>query len=74
MNEPTYQLELKASEERQRMQHSVQDLKRCLRDTLDLSRALRRHMTFSCVAAALLAGTAGYAIAGAFSRPRGRLW
>jgi len=74
MTEPTYQLELKASEERQRIQHSMQDLKRCMRDALDLNRAVREHVTFSWAAAALISATAGYLLAGAFVRPRWRLW
>lgn len=68
--QPSYELEMKARDERTRLHSSVRELKRRLHVSLDLNRAAREHLASSCGAAALLSVVSGYALAAILSRSR----
>lgn len=63
---PSYDLELKAADERQRLHERVAELKSCLNESLDLRKNTREHLGAICTGAALIALAAGYAVAGVF--------
>jgi hypothetical protein len=58
----------KAAQERARLHGSVEELKTCVRDNLDINRQLRKHLEVACAAAALLGLALGYSMTGAFVR------
>ncbi len=58
----------KAAQERARLHVSVEELKTCVRDNLDVNRQLRKHLEIACAAAALLGLTLGYSMTGVFVR------
>jgi hypothetical protein len=58
----------KAAEERARLHVSVEELKTCVRDNLDVNRQVRKHLEIACAAAALLGLMLGYSMTGAFVR------
>lgn len=64
---PSYDLELKAADERQRLHESVSELKSCLNQSLDLRKNTREHLGSICVTTALLGLATGYAVAGIFA-------
>jgi hypothetical protein len=68
MSLPTYDLELKASEERKRLQTHVHDLKLRLHQSLDLSRTARQHLSSTCGAVGLVTVAAGYVLAALLDR------
>ena len=61
---PTGDLELKAAAQRERLHSSVQELRWCLRDNLDLTKRTRENLRLVCSLAALVGLGAGYAAAG----------
>jgi hypothetical protein len=63
---PTYDLELKAANDRQRLHESVDQLCSEIRDKLDVNRMARRHLALGCGIASVLGITAGYLINGIF--------
>ena len=65
---PSYDLQLKASEDRKRLHTSVAELKSHMRDSLDVNKQLQEHLGIACAAAALLGLVAGYSVSGLFVR------
>jgi hypothetical protein len=65
---PTSDLELRAAEERRRLQVSLDELKERVRETLDLEQNVRHHPLLISGIAAVTAATIGYKFAGLFSR------
>jgi PIN domain nuclease of toxin-antitoxin system len=59
MTLPAYELELKANEERLRLQASVHELKQRMRDALNPEKAVRQHLAAFCGGAAAVACVAG---------------
>ena len=65
---PTYELELRAPEQRKRLHESVEELKSRVRENLDLKKAARAHIAPVSGGAALVSFVVGYAVAGIFTR------
>jgi hypothetical protein len=65
---PTYELELKAAEQRKRLHESVEALKSRVRENLDLKKSARAHIVPVSAGAALVSFVLGYAVAGIFTR------
>jgi hypothetical protein len=65
---PSYDLELKASEERKRLHTSVAELKSHVWASFDLNKQLREHIGTACAGAVLLGLLAGYSVTGIFVR------
>jgi hypothetical protein len=65
---PSYDLELKAADERQRLHNSVSELKIRLNESLDLRHNVRAHLPLVCGTTALLGLAAGYYFTGVFLR------
>jgi len=65
---PSYDLELKAADERQRLHDSVTELKARLNKSLDLKNNLRQHRPWVYTTSALLGLAAGYSFCGLFTR------
>ncbi len=66
-NIPSYDLELKAADERRRLHSSVTELRSLVRDTLDVKKNVSNHLALVCVAAAVLGLSAGYSFTGIFT-------
>ena len=65
---PSYDLELKAADERQRLHHSVTELRARLNESLDVKNKVRQHLPWAYATAALLGLVAGYSFGGMFTR------
>ncbi len=65
---PTYELELRAVEQRKRLHDSVSELKTQVRDKLDVQKNAREHLLAASGIASVMALLAGYVIAGLFTR------
>jgi hypothetical protein len=65
---PTYQLELKAADQRRRLHDSVEELKTQVRGKLDMKRNTREHLLVASGIAALVAMVLGYGFGGMFTR------
>lgn len=63
---PSYDLELKAAEERKQLHASVDELRFRLRENLDVKRNVRNHLFGLCSLAAIFGLAAGYGITGIF--------
>lgn len=63
---PSYDLQLKAAEERRQLHESVSELKCRVRDRLDVKRNADEHLFAACGVAALVALAAGYGLTGIF--------
>jgi hypothetical protein len=63
-----YELELRAADERRRLQSSVIDLKSRVRENLDLTKTARRHVWWAGASLAVLGLLSGYAVTGLFTR------
>jgi hypothetical protein len=61
---PSGDLELKAARERERLHSSVQELRWCVRDNLDVTKHTRENLGLVSTLAALVGLGAGYAVAG----------
>lgn len=68
MTFPTSELELKAAEERRRLQASLQELNSRVRTKVDVNSAVRKHLILSSVAVGLLALLTGYSFGGLITR------
>jgi hypothetical protein len=65
---PSYELELRAAEERKRLHTSMQELRQQVSEKLDVKKNARRHVASLSAAAALFSFVVGYAFAGIFTR------
>jgi hypothetical protein len=65
---PSYDLEIKASEERRRLHTSVAELKSHVRNSFDVNKQVRKNFGVACAAAALLGLISGYSVTGLFVR------
>lgn len=63
---PSYDLELKAADDRRRLHESVEELRCQLRDKLDVRKNVRDHLGTACSVAALFGLAAGYVVSGIF--------
>jgi len=63
---PSYDLELKAADERRRLHDSIEELRCQVRDRLDVSKHAREHLGLACSTAAVLGLAAGYTFTGIF--------
>ena len=64
---PSYDLELKAADERRRLHASVEELRSRLRDKVDVQKNAREHLATACGVAVLLGLTVGYSVTGMFT-------
>lgn len=65
---PSYDLELKAAEERRRIHGTLAELRSWVREELDIKKQVREHLAAACGVAALLSLGLGYSVAGLFVR------
>lgn len=65
---PSYELELRAAEQRKRLHSSVQELRQQMRETLDVKRKVRQHLGIVAGVASVFGLALGYGIAGMFTR------
>lgn len=65
---PSYDLELKAAEDRRRLHGTLAELRSRVHEELDVSKRVREHLGTACGVAALLSLGIGYSIAGVFVR------
>jgi hypothetical protein len=65
---PLYELELRANDERRRLQSAVIELRSRVRDNLDLTENARKHVWLAGGILATLGLLSGYAVAGLFTR------
>ncbi len=65
---PTYELELRAVEQRKRLHDSMSELKTQVRDKFDVQKNAREHLLAASGIASVMALLAGYGIAGLFTR------
>ncbi len=69
MNElPSYDLELKAADERRRLHSSLAELKSHVRDTLDVNKNASEHLGLACALAIAVGLGTGYSLTGMFTR------
>ena len=66
--EPTYELELRAAEQRKRLHNSVEELKSKVRDKLDVKKNARQHLGAAAGVASVAGLALGYGVAGIFTR------
>lgn len=65
---PPQTLEVRAADERLRLQSSVDELRSRLKERLDVKRIARRYLPGASAVAALLGLGVGYSVAGIFTR------
>lgn len=65
---PSYDLELKAADERQRLHDSVTELRVRLNESLDVKNNIKHHFPLACATSAVLGLAAGYYFTGMFIR------
>jgi hypothetical protein len=65
---PSYDLELKAADERRRLHGTLAELRSRVHDELDVKKRVREHLGAACAFAALLSLGLGYSVAGVFVR------
>jgi hypothetical protein len=63
---PSYDLELKAANERRRLHEAVEELKSQIREELDVKHQARQHLGLACSVAMLLGLAGGYTLTGFF--------
>ena len=63
---PSYDLELKAAEERRRLHGTLAELRSRVHEELDIRKRVREHLAAACGVAALLSLGLGYSVAGVF--------
>ena len=66
--EPTYELELRAAEQRKRLHNSVEELKYQVRDKLNVKRNVRQYLGVASGVATVIGLVLGYGFAGMFTR------
>ena len=65
---PSYDLELKAAEERRRIHGTLAELRSRVHEELDINKRVREHLAPACVVVGLLSLGLGYSLAGLFVR------
>ena len=65
---PTYELELRAAEQRKRLHNSVEELRYQVRDKLNIKRNVRRYLGVASGVATVVGLVLGYGFAGMFTR------
>jgi hypothetical protein len=65
---PSYDLELKAADERRRLHEVVTEFRGSLRENLDMKKQIRQRLLATCGVAAVLGLGLGYSITGLFVR------
>jgi len=65
---PSYDLELKAAEERRRIHGTLAELRSRVHQELDVKKRVREHLGTTCAVAALLSLGLGYSAIGLFVR------
>jgi hypothetical protein len=65
---PSYDLELKAAEERRRLHGTLAELRSRVHEELDVKKRVREHLGPACAIAALLTLGLGYSVTGIFVR------
>lgn len=65
---PSYDLELKAADERRRLHGTLAELRSRVYEELDVKKQVRQHLGAVCAVAALLSLGIGYSITGMFVR------
>lgn len=64
---PSYDLELKAADDRRRLHESVEQLRSQLRETFDVKKNASEHLGLACSLSAGIALAAGYVVTGIFA-------
>jgi predicted sugar kinase len=67
---PTDDLEIKAADQRRRLQSSVHELKDRVREKLDVKRNISQHVLLASAIAGAMSLGFGYSVAGVFTRSR----
>lgn len=62
----SYDLELKAAEERRRLHGTLAELRSRVHQELDVNRRVRNHLGTACAVTALISVVLGYSVAGMF--------
>lgn len=62
----SYDLELKAAEERRRLHGTLAELRSRVHQELDVNRRVRNHLGAACAVTALISVVLGYSVAGMF--------
>jgi hypothetical protein len=65
---PSYDLELKAAEERRRLHGTLAELRSRVHEELDVKKRVREHLGAACGVATLISLGLGYSVAGLFVR------
>jgi len=65
---PSYELELRAAEDRKRLHSSMEELRQQLQEKLDVRKNARQHVASLSAAAALFSFVVGYSFVGIFTR------
>lgn len=65
---PSYDLELKAADERRRLHEVVAEFRGSLRENLDMKKQIRERLLAACGVAAVLGLGVGYSLTGLFVR------
>ena len=65
---PSYDLELKAADDRRRLHETASELRSTVRDKLDVNKNAREHLGLLCGISALIGLAAGYTVTGIFTR------
>lgn len=65
--QPIYELELRANDQRRRLQESVSDLREKVREELDWKRNARQHVWLASGVLAFVGLLSGYAVTGIFT-------
>ena len=63
---PSYDLELKAADERRRLHGTLAELRSRVHQELDVNRRVRSHLGAACTVTALISVVLGYSVAGMF--------
>ena len=65
---PSYDLELKAADERRRLHGTLAELRSRVHDELDVKKRVREHLGAACAVAVVLGLGLGYSVSGLFVR------
>lgn len=68
---PSYDLELKAADDRRRLHNAVEEMRSKVREELDVKNQARQHLGLACSVAMFLGLAAGYTLTGLFVHPYG---